>query len=107
NAAELWIMQNQIRELRTLLHQVNLRQAPDFVMEAMNADKFGKHDSGIVETECLVKIASQKILLHHFYYPFRSVHHWDLVPLVAARQTSSLLSPATLAIKCDHLGPHC
>src|SRR6266436_6600320 len=48
-------------------------------MEAMDADKFGKHDSGVIETECLVKIASQKVLLHHFYYPFRSVHHWDLV----------------------------
>ena len=94
-------MQNQIRELRTLLHQVNLRQAPDFVMEAMNADKFGKHDSGIVETECLVKIASQKILLHHFYYPFRSVHHWDLVPLVAA------IRPRCLHLNCVHgLEPH-
>src|SRR5438445_13868473 len=80
NTAELRIMQDQIGELRTLLHQVNLRQAADFVMEAMDADKFGKHDSGVVETECLVKIASQKILLHHFYYPLsRSVHHWDLV----------------------------
>src|SRR5437667_10515128 len=74
NTAELRIMQDQIGELRTLLHQVNLRQAADFVLEAMDADKFGKHDSGIVETECLVKIASQKILLHHIYYPFHSVH---------------------------------
>src|SRR5438445_5254413 len=189
NTAELRIMQDQIGELRTLLHQVNLRQAADFVMEAMDADKFGKHDSGVVETECLVKIASQKILLHHFYYPFlvrstigtlcRSLRlfapavytltvftAWSLTNyfdgcyaqkrerllntdwmrrtgkrlkrknlgtltmtpgkrrakpvrmykanqkriifgLLAARQTSSLLSPATLAIKCDHLGPHC
>jgi len=48
-----------------------------------------------------VKIASQKILLHHFYYPFRSVHHWDLVPLVAA------VRPRCLHLNCVHgLEPH-
>jgi len=39
-------------------------------MEAMDADKFGKHDSGVVETECLVKIASQRYCCTIFTTPF-------------------------------------
>ena len=34
-------------------------------MEALYADKVGEHNSGIVETQRLVKIAGQKILLNH------------------------------------------
>jgi hypothetical protein len=34
-------------------------------MEPMHADQLGKHDSRIIETERLVKIARQKVLLHH------------------------------------------
>src|ERR1700676_62746 len=70
DAAKLRIVQNQVREFRALLHQVDLGQAPDLVMEALYADQFGEYDSGIVETKRLVKIASQKILLHHIDYPF-------------------------------------
>src|ERR1700693_4007812 len=79
DAAKLRIMQNQVRKFRALLHQVDLSQAPDLVMEALHADQFCEHDSGIVETERLVKIASQKILLHHIYYPFLTARH--CVPL--------------------------
>src|SRR6476660_10293839 len=71
HTAELRIVQDQVRELSALLYQVNLGQSPDFVMEAVNTDQIGEHDSRIVETERLVKIASQKILLHHLgYCPF-------------------------------------
>src|SRR5205823_11090229 len=70
NTAKLRIMQNQVRQFRALLDQIDLCQAPNFVMETLHPNQFGEHDSGIVETECLVKIAGQKILLHHRYCPF-------------------------------------
>src|SRR5258706_12586066 len=70
DAAELRVMENQVGEFRALLYQVNLGQTSDLFMEAVHTDQFGEHDSGIVETERLVKIASQKILLHHICYPF-------------------------------------
>src|SRR5215813_7307714 len=71
HTAKLRIVQDEVGELGALLYQVDLRQSPDLVMEALYADQFGKHDSRIIETERLVKIAGQKILLHHEVgYPF-------------------------------------
>ncbi len=59
NAAKFRIMQNQVRELRALLHQIDLRQTANLVVKALYADQFGKHHAGIVETKRLVKIAGQ------------------------------------------------
>src|SRR5258708_27932791 len=59
NAAKFRIMQNQVGKLRALLHQVDLRQTANLVVKALYADQFGKHYSRIIETERLVKIASQ------------------------------------------------
>src|SRR6202030_64227 len=59
NAAEFRIVQNQIRKLCSLLHQVDLRQTANLVVEALHADQLGQHHAGIVETQCLVKIAGQ------------------------------------------------
>jgi len=59
NAAKFRIVQDQIGKLCSLLHQVDLRQAANFVVEAMHPDQLGQHHAGIVETQCLVKIACQ------------------------------------------------
>src|SRR5580765_5263119 len=72
NPAKFRIVQNQIRKFRALLHEINLSKPFDFVMEAVDADEFSENDSGIVETEGLVKIAGQKILLHHGLLPLSS-----------------------------------
>jgi integrase/recombinase XerD len=65
NATELGIVQNQIGKLGALLHEIDFREPLDAMSEVGNADQFGKNDAGIVETQSLVKIAGQKILLHH------------------------------------------
>src|SRR5579859_2503098 len=99
DAAELRIVQNQVGQFRALLHQVDLGQAPDLVMEALHADQFGEHDSGIVETKRLVEIAGQKILLHHIYYPFLTARPCEPMPLVAASSP-----PLLIAYLCSLLG---
>src|SRR5712671_1785623 len=63
--AELRIVQNQVAELRSLLHEVHLRQSGHFVVEAMKADEFAQHDPGVVKAERLVEVTGQKKLLYH------------------------------------------
>src|SRR5262249_8044187 len=65
-----------------LLYQVDLGQSPDLVMEARHSDELGEHDPRIVETKRLVKIAGQKILLHHWVHcPFLIRSYLELAAL--------------------------
>jgi hypothetical protein len=59
HAAKIWIVENQVAELRTLLNEIDLRKALDLVVKAVKTDEFAQHDSGVVETERLIKIASE------------------------------------------------
>ena len=65
DAAEIRVMQNQVRKFGALLNQMDVGQAFHLVVKPVKADKFAENDSRVVEAECLVKIAGQKILLHH------------------------------------------
>src|SRR5579859_1854158 len=65
NAAELRIVQNQVAEFSALLNEVHFRKAFDLVVKRMKPDKLGKNHSRVVEAQSLVKVAGQKILLHH------------------------------------------
>src|ERR1700676_3619016 len=65
---ELRIMQQQVGELRALLHQVDLGHAFGFSLELLgrNADQFGEHVAGIVEGKRLVEIACENIAFERF-----------------------------------------
>jgi hypothetical protein len=65
HAAEFRIVQNKVREFSALLNESNVGKALHFVVKAMETDKFAQRDSRVVEAERLVKVAGQKILLHH------------------------------------------
>src|SRR5690242_231625 len=58
-------MEYQVAEFSALLNQVHLRKAPDLVVEPVKADKLGQNHARVIETESLVKVARQKILLKH------------------------------------------
>jgi hypothetical protein len=55
----MWIVENQVAELRILLNEIDLREALDLVVKAVKSDEFAKHDSRVVETERLVEIATE------------------------------------------------
>ena len=70
---ELRIVQQQISELRPLLHQVQSRHAGGFALELLgwNTDQFGQNIAGIVEGERLVEVAGEnkffdRWVSHHF-----------------------------------------
>ena len=70
HAAEIRVMKNQVREFGALLHQVDIGQAFHLVVKPVKADEFAEYDARVVEAKGLVKIAGQKILLHHGKYSF-------------------------------------
>ena len=61
--AKFWIVQQKIGELRSLLHQINLGHSLGLALELLrrNADQFRQHVAGIVEGQCLVKIARENV----------------------------------------------
>src|SRR5437763_236378 len=60
---ELWVVKQQVGELRTLLHQIDLRHAFGFALElgSRNADEFGGHVAGVIEGERLIEVARKDI----------------------------------------------
>src|SRR6266550_3199683 len=64
-AAEIPVVENEIAELRALLHEVHLREAVDLVAESVETDELAKNHPRVVEAECLVKIAGQQNLFTH------------------------------------------
>src|SRR5262249_9180614 len=69
DTAKVRIMQNQIAELRALLHQIHVGKALDLVVKIVESDELTQHDTGVVEAERLVKITGQQELLNHFQVP--------------------------------------
>ncbi len=62
---EFRVMEQKVRQFSSLLHQVNLCHALSFAfkLRGRNTDQFGQHVAGIVEGECLVKIAGKNVAL--------------------------------------------
>src|SRR5437667_12077438 len=62
---EFRIMQKQICELSSLLHQVEPRHAGGFALElrGWNANQFGEHVAGVVEGQRLVEVAGENVFL--------------------------------------------
>ena len=65
---ELRIVQQQVGEFRSLLHQVDLGHSLGLALELLggNADQFGEHVAGIVEGERLVKVARENVAFQKF-----------------------------------------
>ena len=63
--AELGIVQQQIGQLRALLHQVQLGHALRlaFKFRSRNAHQFAQHVPGIVERQGLIEVAGKKVTL--------------------------------------------
>ena len=63
--AELGIVQQQVRQFRALLHQVQLGHALRlaFKFRSRNADQFTQYVAGIVESKGLVEVTGKKVTL--------------------------------------------
>src|SRR5262249_40021900 len=59
NSAKIRTMEDQVAELRALLHEICLGKALRLVVKIVKSDEFAQYDSRIVETERLVEIAGQ------------------------------------------------
>src|ERR1035438_1978384 len=96
---EIGIVQDQIRQFRALLDEVNVRQALHFCMKIVKANKLAENDSRVVKTECLVEIAGQKILL---------LSHRDLLlflPTFCGRELNERLeTPHTFTLTLEARG---
>src|ERR1700688_1131124 len=62
---EFWIVQQQVGELRSLLHEVDLRHAFCFAFKfsGRNADEFSQHVARIIEGERLIEVAREDVTL--------------------------------------------
>ncbi len=62
--AILGVMQQQVRQLGALLHQMHSREPGTFFQEPGNAQHLAQGDAGVVEAQRLVEIARQQVALH-------------------------------------------
>ena len=63
DAAVLRVVEQQVGEFSSLLHQANFGQAFDPFCKSRCADQLAQHDPRIVEAERLIEIAHQQIVL--------------------------------------------
>ncbi|MEI9971307.1 MAG: hypothetical protein WDO73_04215 [Ignavibacteriota bacterium] len=59
HAAELGVVKQQVGQLPTLLHQVNVSEAVDALLESRDADQFTKDQSGVLKTQGLIEVADE------------------------------------------------
>ena len=59
--AVLGVVEEQVGELASLLHEVDARETPHLLLEPRGAEQLGQHDPGILEAQGLVEIAGQQI----------------------------------------------
>src|ERR1700722_11025758 len=62
---ELWIVQQQVGELRSLLDEINLRHSLGLALKfsSGNADEFSQHVARIIEGERLIEVAREDVAL--------------------------------------------
>ena len=58
------IVAHEVGQLAALLHKVQPREASHLVLETGDAEQLAQRDTGIVETERLIEIACEQIVLH-------------------------------------------
>ena len=61
HAPEFRIVQQQVRKLAALLHQMNIGKPGDPLPKALDAEQLAQDHPRIVKTQRLIEIANQKI----------------------------------------------
>ena len=64
HAAVFGIVQQQVRELSALLHQVDAGEPGDLLVEGRGAEQLAQDGAGVLEAQRLVKVTGQEILPH-------------------------------------------
>ena len=64
DSAILRIVQQQIRQLGALLHQMHARESGTLFHEPGNTQHLAQGDSGVVEAQRLIEVAHQQVTLH-------------------------------------------
>jgi hypothetical protein len=59
DAAVLGIVEQEVGELRALLHEMGPGQTGDFFFEIRGSEQFAQDEAGVVEAERLVEIRRQ------------------------------------------------
>lgn len=64
------VVQQEVGEFRSLLHQINFRHSLCFALKlgGRNSDQFGEHVTGIVKGERLIEIARENVAFQGFIY---------------------------------------
>src|SRR5205823_3131705 len=96
HTAEIRVVENEIAELRALLHKVHLREAVDLVAEAVETDELAKNHARVIEAERLVKITGQQNLFTHVLVLL-------LVPFLVGLPSGNL--PTPLSIHLNRVSP--
>ena len=96
HAAEFRIVQNQVRELASLLHEPRARHPRDLFLEAGQSQHFAEGDAGIIETQCLIEVARQHEMSRSIRLVFHNqpfvVHHYGVTttPERVGRRTTEV-----------------
>src|SRR5258708_13431905 len=70
HAPELWIVQQQVRELRARLHEIELRHSREALVEGIDAEHLTHDDARVVEAQRMIEVTDeQKMLASHACAP--------------------------------------
>ena len=89
HAAVLGIVQQEIRQLATLLHQVEARQTGDLIDEARRPEQFAQDNTRIIEAQRLIEIAREQELFSHTHLHRSGPGRAPLAPGLPLRGPSS------------------
>ncbi len=63
HATVLRVVQEQVGQLSSLLHEVGIREPVDLVLEPGPVEQLAQHLTGVVEAERLVEVAGDQVML--------------------------------------------
>jgi len=62
DAPELGIVAKEVRELRTLLYEVNVRETGHLLSEVRYSNQLAEDETGVVEAQRLVEVARDQVV---------------------------------------------
>ena len=65
----LRIVREQVRQLRALLHEIEIGERRDFLTKARDPQHLAQHDAGVVKAQCLIEVTCQQVMLLHPHPP--------------------------------------
>src|SRR5206468_850557 len=72
DAAKFWVVQEQVGQLASLLHQVNPRHTGNFLLESRFAEQFAQNNPGVVATQSVIEITGQQVMFGKNYFCFHN-----------------------------------